>query len=236
MEPIDDIVGAPAEPVGPAPTADHGLFTGGDPRRWTTFVVGLAGIVVGVALVITADLGLASWQLLEVGLVGATGLPFSVVAVAEAAVVLALGWAWLGERPGPATWAIALTGGPSIDVLLRVLETPASLDGRLAMLVVGVLGLGTGAGLYLAAQLGPSAQDTVFAGLVRARGLRPAAARVLVDATVAALGLALGARMGVGTLVLVIGVTATIEPALAVGHRLAGTTATATLIAGPAPG
>lgn len=206
------------------PASDgRALFLGGDPRRWGVFAVGLLMLGLGVALVITADLGVNSWQLLEVGLVGTTGLPFSVVIAAESVFALALGWIWLGERPGPATWVIAALAGVLIDVYRAVLPTPTTGVEQAVMLALGTLVLGTALGLYLATDLGPSAQDAVFAGLMRAKGMRPLVAKALVDVVTGVLGVALGAALGVGTIVLTFALPPIVERALTLGHRLAGT-------------
>jgi len=194
----------------------------GTPRRWAVFAVGVACLVTGIALAITADLGVGSWQVLETGLVEATGLGFGAVVLLESAVALAIAWAWLGERPWIATVVLAV-GGTGIGALLDVLDTPAALAGRIGLLAVGMPLLAVGVAFYLAADLGASAQDALFVGFYRRYEVRPAVVRFALDAGAVVAGFALGGQLGVGTVVVTVLVPAIIEPALRLGHRLAGT-------------
>jgi uncharacterized protein len=216
---------APAVASPPTPPADARL---GTPRRWAVFAVGAAALVTGIALAITAGLGVGSWQVLETGLVQATGAPFAAVAVAESVVALAVAWVLLGQRPWIAT-AVLAVGGVPIGLLLGVLQTPATAAGQAAMLAVSVPLLTVGVAFYLASDLGASAQDAVYVGLYTRRGLRPGPLRLAMDATLVAAGAALGGQVGVGTVVLTFGVPALIEPALRLSHRLAATPPPASL-------
>jgi len=201
----------------------------GTPRRWATFAVGIACLMTGIALAITAELGVGSWQVLETGLVEATGWSFGAVVLLEAAVALAVAWAWLGEGPWIATGVLAF-GGVGIGALLDVLDTPDALVARSAMFGAGMVLLAIGVAFYLASELGASAQDALFVGFYRRYGVRPAVVRFTLDAGVVAAGFALGGQLGVGTIVLTFAVPALIEPALRVGHRLADTPLPAALV------
>lgn len=194
----------------------------GTPRRWAVFAVGVGCLIGGIALAITADLGVGSWQVLETGLVEATGLSFGVVVLLEAAAALTLAWVWLGERPWIATVVLAF-GGVGIGALLDVLDTPATVAGQGALFAVGMVLLAVGVAFYLASDLGASAQDALFVGFYRRYAVRPAVVRFVLDATVVLAGFVLGGQLGVGTVVLTFAVPALIEPALRVGHRLADT-------------
>ena len=144
-------------------------------------------------------------------------------AVVESVVVLLLAWVALGIRPGPATILLAVGGGPVIDGLLTVLPTPSGWPGALAMLVVGSAMIGVGISLYVPAELGPSAQDSLFVGLYRRLGIRPGTAKFVTDAILVAVGWVLGGQVGVGTIIVTLAVPVAIDRMMPVGHRLAGT-------------
>jgi len=201
----------------------------GTPRRWAVFAFGVSALVAGIALAITADLGVGSWQVLETGLVEATGLSFGVVVLLEAAAALALAWAWLGERPWIATGVLAF-GGVGIGALLDVLVTPGSLLARSALLVAAIPLIAVGVAFYLASDLGASAQDALFVGFYRRYRVRPAVVRLAIDAAAVLAGYLLGGQLGAGTVVVTLAVPALIEPALRVGHRLAATPLPAALV------
>lgn len=204
----------------------------GTPRRWGVFVAGVASLLAGISLAITAELGVGSWQVFETGLVEATGLSFGVVVLGEALAALALAWFWLGERPWIATLVLAF-GGVVIGALLAVLSTPDLLVARIALLGVGAALIAVGVAFYLAADLGPSAQDALFVGIYRRYGIRPAVVRFALDGSLVVGGFLLGGQLGVGTVAMTVLVPALIEPALRVGHRLADTPMPAALARPP---
>lgn len=200
--------------------ASTGRF--GSPRRWGVFAIGFCSLIGGIALSITADLGVGSWQVFETGLVETTGAGFGPVVFVEAAVALTLAWVWLGERPWIAT-GLFMGGGVGIGALLDVLSTPDTLLSRGLLLGIGIVMLAVGVAFYLASDLGASAQDALFVGFYRKYGVRPALVRFVLDASLVAAGWVLGGQLGAGTIAVTLAVPALIEPALRVGHRLAGT-------------
>ena len=204
----------------------------GTPRRWGVFVAGVACLLTGISLAITAELGVGSWQVFETGLVEATGLSFGVVVLGEALAALALAWFWLGERPWIATLVLAF-GGVVIGALLAVLSTPDLLVARIALLGVGASLIAVGVAFYLAADLGPSAQDALFVGIYRRYEVRPAVVRFALDGSLVVGGFLLGGQLGAGTVAMTVLVPALIEPALRVGHRLADTPMPAALARPP---
>lgn len=194
----------------------------GSPRRWAVFVAGIGALLTGISLAITAELGVGSWQVFETGLVETTGLPFGTVVLGEAAAALVLAWFWLGERPWIATLVLAF-GGVGIGALLGVLSTPDGLAARIALLGVGTALIAVGVAFYLAADLGPSAQDALFVGIYRRYRIRPALVRFGLDGGLVVAGFLLGGQLGAGTVVMTVLVPALIEPALRLGHHLADT-------------
>lgn len=176
----------------------------------------------GIALSVSADLGVGSWQVLETGLMEATGLSFAVVVLIESAIALTLAWVWLRQRPWIATVLMAFAG-VGIGAMIAVLETPEALVGQIAMLAVGVTLIGVGVAFYLASDLGASAQDAMFVGLYRTYPIRPGLVRLLLDGSLVLTGAVLGGQIGAGTIVVTIAVPVVIEPALRAGHRLADT-------------
>ena len=195
----------------------------GTPRRWAVFVLGVTLLGTGVALSIAAEVGVGSWQVLETGLVETTGASFGVVVIVESLVALGLAWAWLRQPPGIATVLIAFGLGPLIDVLLGVLPQTDAVGWSVAQFVLGTVLIGTGVGFYVAAELGPSAQDALFVGFYRRFPVRPRTVRLGLDLLLVVGGFALGGQLGIGTVVVTFGLPLVVEPALKAGHRMAGT-------------
>jgi uncharacterized membrane protein YczE len=215
----------PHEPTGTAWLRDAVGVTPpvfGTPRRWAVFVVGATSLICGIGLSITADLGVGSWQVLETGLVEATGASYGVVVVVEALVAITLAWAWLGQRPWIATVLFAF-GGVGIGAIIDLLDTPDAMALRVLYFSIGMVLIAVGVAFYLASDLGASAQDALFVGIYRAYEVRPGIVRFGMDASLVVVGALLGGQFGVGTVVVTVVVPVLIEPALRLGHGLAAT-------------
>lgn len=202
----------------PVPIRARGLV-----RRWVVLLVGVTILVSGVAASINAGIGVASWQVFETGLAAVTGLPLGWILLLESVVVLLVAWLALGIRPGPATVLLALAGGPAIDWLTGALPTPDAFGWALAMLVVGSVMIGVGISLYVPAELGPSAQDSLFVGLYRRLGLRPGVAKFGTDLALVLAGWLMGGQVGIGTVLVTVLIPPMIDLLMPVGHRIAGT-------------
>jgi uncharacterized protein len=194
----------------------------GTPRRWGVFAVGVSCLITGIALSVTADLGVGSWQVLETGLVETTGASYGTVVLAESAVALALAWVWLGQRPWFATVLLAF-GGVGIGALLAVFATPDAMAFRVLLLAAGMVLIAVGVAFYLASELGASAQDALFVGFYRKYLVRPGVVRFGLDGTLVVTGAMLGGQLGLGTIAVTFVVPVLIEPALRTGHALAAT-------------
>lgn len=171
--------------------------------RITQLLAGLAAVAFGCALVIRAELGLASWDLLNVAVATRTGIPIALTA-ALAGLVAAGVAATLGARPRLTTLVPLVVVTPLFDLGLRVTATPSTFTAKVAMLLAGMVLLATGVGAYVGAEYGAGPADLVFLGLI-GKGLPVWAARFTVDGVTGLGGLLLGGRVGLGTVLVTVG-------------------------------
>lgn len=178
--------------------ASPALATPADAGRVSRLGGGLVLYGASIALMISAGLGVDSWDVLHQGVADTIGISLGWVINAVSVVVLLL-WIPLRERPGVGTVANALVVGVVADLVLRVLETPELLAAQLAMLVAGIVLNGAATGLYIGAGMGPGPRDGLMTGLAHRTGRSIRAVRTSLELIVLAAGWLLGGPVGLGT-------------------------------------
>jgi uncharacterized membrane protein YczE len=161
-----------------------------------------AGLVLyglSIAAMLSAGLGVDSWDVFHQGISQRTGVSFGWV-VNGVSVLVLLAWIPLRQRPGPGTVANALVVGLVADAALTVLPRPEPLPWQLLMLVAGIIANGIATGLYIGAGLGPGPRDGLMTGLAARTGRSIRLVRTLIELTVLAAGWLLGGPVGLGTL------------------------------------
>ncbi|NGO79076.1 hypothetical protein G6045_25975 [Streptomyces sp. YC504] len=158
---------------------------------------GLVLFGVSIALMVAAELGVPSWDVLHQGVAQATGLPFGWV-VNGVGVLVLLAWIPLKVRPGVGTLANVLVVGLVADAALAALPDLHDPWVRGGVLAAGILLNALATGLYVGAGLGPGPRDGLMTGLA-ARGISIRRARTAIEASVLAVGWLLGGTVGPGT-------------------------------------
>ena len=168
-------------------------------RRLPPCLAGLVCFGVGIALFFKAHLGNAPWDVLHGGLSKRTGLPVGVVINLLGGIVLLL-WIPLKERIGLGTVLNAIVIGPVVDFVGDHMHEANAPWLQFAMTVLGTLTIAFGSGLYIGSRLGAGPRDGLMLGVARL-GPSVRVARTAVEIAVLVVGLALGGRIGVGTIV-----------------------------------
>ncbi|HLU45136.1 MAG TPA: hypothetical protein VKZ67_08990 [Natronosporangium sp.] len=168
---------------------------------WIRLLVLQAGLWlfgISVAMMVRANLGLASWDVLHEGIAARTGLPFGWVVIGVAALVM-LAWVPLRQRPGIGTVCNVIQIGLGAELGLWLLPETDGLPARAVLLLAGVGLNGVATSLYIGAGFGPGPRDGLMTGLA-ARGYSIRLVRTTIELTVLAAGWLLGGTVGMGTL------------------------------------
>ena len=171
-------------------------------RRVPPCIGGLCCFGTGIALFFKAHLGNAPWDVLHGGLARRTGLPVGVIINVLGLVILML-WIPLKQRIGLGTVLNALTIGVVVDAVGDRMHDAHAPWLQFAMTVAGTLTIAAGSGLYIGSRLGAGPRDGLMLGVARL-GLSVQVARTIVEVLVLAIGLVLGGRVGVGTVVFLV--------------------------------
>jgi uncharacterized membrane protein YczE len=212
------------ETMKPAPSHDRSL-THGDlfayrsvVARLLRLVAGLFVFAAGLALMVRADLGLSSWDVLHDALRKISPLTFG-QAVIGVSVTVVLASLVLGIKPGPGTIANVLLIGAFADALLAtaLLADLGSTDLliRLAALIGGIAAIALGTALYIGANLGAGPRDSLMLAVATRATISPGVARAGIEISVLVAGFALGGTVGIGTLLF----AALIGPAIDLSFR-----------------
>jgi len=174
--------------------------------RFSTLFILIIGLIVfgaGDAVIIAAGIGNTPWTVLAEGI--AVNLDWTIgKATFLVSVLVLLFWIPLKEKPGVGTVLNAILIAATIEVLLPELHTPDDLIMQLLQVVIGVILVGIGSGLYLTANLGPGPRDGTMTGLNKVTGISIGRVRGGVEISVLAIGWVMGGTFWIGTIIFAI--------------------------------
>ena len=192
--------------------------------RLTTMLflsLGLFLFGLGETLLISAGMGVNPWTVLAQGIAIYIGTSIGVTTFLVSLLVL-LAWIPLRQRPGLGTISNAIIIAATIEFVLPHLPSPNSYLLQIAEVVVGILLIGLGSGIYLVANLGAGPRDGLMTGLQRVTQVPVTWVRVGIEISVLLCGWALGGVVGVGTVMFALGVGPAVSAGLFLTGQLSG--------------
>lgn len=186
--------------------------------RVAQFLTGLAGMGLGLAVMLEAGIGVGPWAVFHEGIARVTPLSFGQALMSVGVVIAALAWWWTAERPGPGTVVNMLLVGPFVDLFRAVGVVPAqeALALGTVQFLIGAMIVGIASGLYISARFGAGPRDMFVLGLSRLLGGSVRRTRTGVEVVVLIVGVVLGGSVGLGTLLFAL----VIGPAMQTSLRL----------------
>lgn len=167
--------------------------------RLAKLLAGLFLYGIAMSLMVRAGLGVAPWDVLNLGLVRQTGLSFGLLTILIGVAVLLLWWP-LRQRAGLGTVLNALLVGPSAQFGLWLLPDFTVAWQQVLVFGSGLLLLALATGLYIGARFGPGPRDGLMTGLHARTGWPVWAVRTGIEGTVLLAGWWMGGTVGLGTL------------------------------------
>jgi uncharacterized membrane protein YczE len=169
--------------------------------RWSFFILGLIVLAFGVALTIKGkDLGIGPWDVFHYGLFQQFGLTIGTWAVIAGFIILLTTSIFTKSLPKIGAVLNMLLLGVFIDLFNYMLPDPHSMWAKTAVFMIGVLVIGYGIGLYVAADLGAGPRDGLMLMLVDKTGWSVKWVRSGIEILVFVLGWLLGGPVGIGTI------------------------------------
>ena len=181
--------------------------------EWLRIVLGLLVFAFGVHLTIFANIGLAPWDCLGMGIAAHTplnyGLSMTLIALAVLGVDLLL-----RERIGCGTVIDALLAGNFVQMYSDLNPFPlnTSLWLGILLMLLGFVFMALGMWIYMRAQQGCGPRDSLLVGLGKRLPKLPIGlVEILLWAAVLLAGWLLGGPMGIGTLISTFGAGAVMQ-------------------------
>ena len=186
--------------------------------RLPGLIAGLLLFGIGIAFMAEAGMGLGPWEVFHQGIARQLGVQLGTVSIVLGIPIL-LAWYPLGERPGVGTVLNIVLIGTATNVAMGVLPTVVGQPQQLLLMLLGVVTIAAGSGLYLASDLGPGPRDGLMTGLHFRFGWSIRRARTAVELTVLVLGFLAGGTIGLGTVVFALGIGPLVQVMLRIFDR-----------------
>jgi uncharacterized membrane protein YczE len=182
-------------------------------KRFARLLLGLFLYALGSFLTIQANIGLAPWEAFSMGCARFMYLSFGNAVVISGFVIL-LAALFLKEKIGFGTVLNAILIGKFVDLiqatgLIPVMRHPGA---GVALLLLGQVVICLGSYFYIGAELGCGPRDSLMVALSRRFPRVPVGAiRGVLEGVALLVGALLGARVGIGTLISVLGIGVTLQ-------------------------
>ncbi len=169
---------------------------------WSVFVAGLLVMTFGIALMIKAEAGSAPWDVFHIGLYHQVGLSIGTWSIIVGFLIIATTALMEKTLPKVGAFLNMLLVGIFLDfyLWLPILKTPDHFVGQLIMLTIGIIVMGYGIGLYIAADKGAGPRDSLMLVLTKRTGWKVQHIRLAMEIIVLALGWLMKGPVSIGTL------------------------------------
>lgn len=169
--------------------------------RWVFFLVGLMVLGLGIALTIEGkELGIGPWDVFHYGLFIQFGLSVGSWSIIVGFILLTISSLFTRKLPKIGSFLNMLLLGLFIDLFVYLLPTPDNLLVKVIVFLLGVIILGYGIGLYVAAELGAGPRDGIMLLIIEKTGWSIKWVRNGIEITVFLVGWLLGGPVGIGTI------------------------------------
>jgi len=177
--------------------------------RFLRLILGLFVFATGMFLAIQANVGVAAWESFALGISNTFGLTYGRATVGIGAAILIID-VILKEKIGVGTILNALGVGLVIDFeqSLDIVPQPENFVLGVIMLLCALVVQCTGSYIYISSGFGAGPRDALMIALFKRLPKVPiGGVRGMIECTVLLLGWLLGAKIGLGTVIAVFGVS-----------------------------
>ena len=183
--------------------------------RLLILAFGLFLFGIGESLYIQSNLGNSPWAVFADGVAKLTGISIAWSTLIISCVIVLL-WIPLKEKYGIGPIANTLIVPLAMNVGLTLIPRQDSTTNGALFLVIGIACVGLGSAIYITCGLGAGPRQGMMTALHRITGVRVARIATSIEVVVFTLGVLMGGKYGIGTLVFAL----CIGPAVAIGFSI----------------
>lgn len=179
-------------------------------KRIIRLLFGLFLYSLGLTLSIQANVGLAPWDAFSIGVSNHTGISYGNVSILTGIVILVVAAGCLKEKIGLGTVLNTILIGIFVDVFqaFKIVPLMTNFFLGIIMLLLGQCIVSIATYFYIGAGLGCGPRDTLMVALgKRFENIPIGAIRGMIEGTVLIIGFILGAKVGIGTVIAVFGIS-----------------------------
>ena len=178
-------------------------------KKTLKLLFGLFLYALGLILCISADIGLAPWDAFGIGVSKVTGISYGNVSIITGIIILIILVLLFKEKIGLATILNTILIGVFADLIvgLNIIPYMTNFFTGFIMLVTGQIVICLATYLYISVGLGSGPRDTLMVALGKKFPNLPIGiVRGSIEGTVLLIGWLLGAKVGTGTVIYVLGI------------------------------
>lgn len=171
--------------------------------RLLVFIVGIFILALGVVIIIKAGLGVPTWDVLHIGLANLTNLSMGRwVQILGVSMILVTS---LLEKKKPAIGSVfnIILVGYFINIILEIqlASNFLSIISPWIRLLVGIIFMGTGSGMYVASKLGAGPREGMTLYFANKLSISIRLSRTLLEITALIVGWLIGGPVSFGTFI-----------------------------------
>ena len=172
--------------------------------RFVILFIGFVLVGFGVALMVSANIGLSPYEVLHHGLSKTFNIGIGVASIWASVVIIILA-TFFKIYPGLGTILNAAIIGIMVDSIIPLFEPiENNLTLSIIYVVIGAIVLALGSALYLASRFGAGPRDSFIVGIMQKYQVDTKFVRPVVEAVSLIIGVILGGQIGIGTIIILL--------------------------------
>lgn len=190
--------------------------------RAVSLFVAVAAVGVGIASMVTAELGVSPADVLSTGGADRLGIGVGTMGWISGAVITTVAWI-MGRRPQWGTLWGTFVVGLSVNVSLSFMPDDPTMTWRIVLFVIGLTIIYLGIAVGVSTMLGTGPIELLMLAFTD-RGVSVQVSRWGIEAVILVVGVILGGQVGVGTVIFVVLAGPVLARTLPLTVRFMGTT------------